>query len=134
MKLVEQLPQIDAQSTSMVCGDVVAEIGDLYRLYLALNYIRKPIVTGAFRTDTWWVMKEMLSAVAGGDAALAAQADRRVRRLPVAAAALERPDVPEPDRLRAGRHPGRAGVDAARRRHRARSRSPRPSSSTRPSA
>jgi trimethylamine---corrinoid protein Co-methyltransferase len=71
VKLVEQLPQIDAQSTAMVCGDVVPEIGDLYRLYLALNYIRKPIVTGAFRTDTWWVMKEMLSAVAGGDAALA---------------------------------------------------------------
>jgi trimethylamine--corrinoid protein Co-methyltransferase len=73
MKLVEQLPQIDAQSTSMICGDVVPEIGDLYRLYLALNYIRKPIITGAFRTDTWWTMKEMLSAVAGGDAALAAR-------------------------------------------------------------
>jgi trimethylamine---corrinoid protein Co-methyltransferase len=73
VKLVEQLPQIDAQSTAMICGDVVAEIGDLYRLYLALNYIRKPIVTGAFRTDTWWTMKEMLSAVAGGDAALAAR-------------------------------------------------------------
>jgi trimethylamine---corrinoid protein Co-methyltransferase len=73
VKLVEQLPQIDAQSTSMICGDVVAEIGDLYRLYLALNYIRKPIVTGAFRTDTWWTMKEMLSTVAGGDAALAAR-------------------------------------------------------------
>ncbi len=73
MKLVEQLPQIDAQSTSMICGDVVPEIGDLYRLYLALNYIRKPIVTGAFRTDTWWVMKEMLAAVAGGEAALAAR-------------------------------------------------------------
>lgn len=71
VKLVERLPQIDAQSTAMVCGDVVPEIGDLYRLYLALNYMRKPIVTGAFRTDTWWVMKEMLSAVAGGDRALA---------------------------------------------------------------
>src|SRR5512140_412767 len=73
MKLVEQLPQIDAQSTAMICGDVVPEIGDLYRLYLALNYIRKPIITGAFRTDTWWTMKEMLSAVAGGEAALAAK-------------------------------------------------------------
>jgi trimethylamine---corrinoid protein Co-methyltransferase len=73
VKLVEQLPQIDAQSTSMICGDVAPEIGDLYRLYLALNYIRKPIVTGAFRTDTWWTMKEMLTAVAGGEAALAAK-------------------------------------------------------------
>lgn len=73
VKLVEGLPQIDAQSTAMICGDVPPEIGDLYRLYLALNYVRKPIVTGAFRTDTWWTMKEMLAAVAGGDAALAAK-------------------------------------------------------------
>jgi trimethylamine---corrinoid protein Co-methyltransferase len=73
VKLVEQLPQIDAQSTAMICGDVTPEIGDLYRLYLALNFIRKPIVTGAFRTDTWWTMKEMLSAMAGGDGALAAK-------------------------------------------------------------
>ena len=73
IKLVEGLPQIDAQSTAMICGDVAAEIGDLYRLYLALNFMRKPIVTGAFRTDTWWTMKEMLTTVAGGAEALAAR-------------------------------------------------------------
>jgi trimethylamine--corrinoid protein Co-methyltransferase len=73
MKLVEALPQIDAQSTAFVCSDVVPEIGDLYRLYLALNYMNKPIVTGAFRKDTWGTMKEMLSAVAGGDEALASK-------------------------------------------------------------
>lgn len=71
VKLVETLPQIDAQSTAFICSDVVPEIGDLYRLYLALNYMNKPIITGAFRKDTWWTMKEMLSAVAGGDQALA---------------------------------------------------------------
>ena len=71
VKLVEMLPQLDAQSTAMICADVVEEIGDLYRLYLALNYMRKPIVTGAFRKDTWWTMKEMLVAVAGGEEALA---------------------------------------------------------------
>src|SRR4030065_1420329 len=70
-KLVETLPQIDAQSTAFVCSDVVPEIGDLYRLYLALNYMNKPIITGAFRKDTWWTMKEMLSIVAGGDDAFA---------------------------------------------------------------
>ena len=73
VKLVEMLPQLDAQSTSMVCADVPVEIGDLYRLYLALNYMRKPIITGAFRTDTWWVMKEMLAVVSGGEAALRAR-------------------------------------------------------------
>lgn len=71
VKLVEMLPQLDAQSTAMICADVVEEIGDLYRLYLALNFMRKPIVTGAFRKDTWWTMKEMLATVAGGDKALA---------------------------------------------------------------
>jgi trimethylamine--corrinoid protein Co-methyltransferase len=70
VKLVEMLPQIDAQSTAMVCGDVPAEIGDLYRLYLALNYMRKPIITGAFRKDTWWIMRELLVAAAGGAAKL----------------------------------------------------------------
>ena len=73
VKLVETLPQIDAQSTALICADVPAEIGDLYRLYLALHYIRKPIVTGAFRKDTWWTMKEMLVAVAGGERSLSAR-------------------------------------------------------------
>jgi len=71
VKLVETLPQLDAQSTALICTDVPEEIGDLYRLYLALNYMEKPIVTGAFRKDTWWTMKDMLVAVAGSEQALA---------------------------------------------------------------
>jgi trimethylamine---corrinoid protein Co-methyltransferase len=70
VKLVEVLPAIDAQSTAMVCRDVPEEISDLYRLYLALNFMRKPIITGAFRKDTWWVMRELLLSVAGDQAAL----------------------------------------------------------------
>jgi trimethylamine--corrinoid protein Co-methyltransferase len=73
VKLVETLPQLDAQSTAMICADVPEEIGDLYRLYLALNYMRKPIITGAFRKDTWWTMKEMLVATVGSEEALAAK-------------------------------------------------------------
>jgi len=71
VKLVETLPQLDAQSTSFICSDVPEEIGDLYRLYIALNYMRKPIITGAFRKDTWWTMKDMLVAAAGGEKQLA---------------------------------------------------------------
>jgi trimethylamine--corrinoid protein Co-methyltransferase len=67
VKLVETLPALDAQSTAMVCADVPQEIGDLYRLYLALLYMRKPLVTGAFRKDTWWIMREMLLVAAGGE-------------------------------------------------------------------
>jgi len=71
VKLVETLPQIDAQSTALLCQDVPEEIGDLYRLYIALNFMRKPIITGAFRVDSWHVMKDMLVAVAGSRSALA---------------------------------------------------------------
>ncbi len=71
IKLVETLPGYDAQSTAFVTRDVPAEIGDLYRLYLALNYMRKPIITGAFGKETWWDMWEMLVAVAGGEQELA---------------------------------------------------------------
>ncbi|UCC61894.1 MAG: trimethylamine methyltransferase family protein, partial [Anaerolineae bacterium] len=73
VKLVETIPQLDAQSTAMICTDVPEEIGDLYRLYIALNFMRKPIITGAFRKDTWWTMKDMLVAVAGSKEALAAR-------------------------------------------------------------
>lgn len=70
VKLVETLPELDAQSTAFVCRDVPEGIGDLYRLYLALRYMRKPIITGAFDKHTWWVMYEMLVAAAGSQAAL----------------------------------------------------------------
>jgi len=71
VQLVETLPELDAQSTALVCSDVVEEIGDLYRLYLALSFMNKPVITGAFRKDTWWVMRELLLAAAGGEDALA---------------------------------------------------------------
>ncbi|MGB2962386.1 MAG: trimethylamine methyltransferase family protein [Anaerolineales bacterium] len=70
VKLVETIPQLDAQSTAMICVDVPEEIGDLYRLYLALNFMRKPIITGAFGKDTWWTMKDMLVTMAGSEKAL----------------------------------------------------------------
>jgi trimethylamine--corrinoid protein Co-methyltransferase len=71
IKLVEMLPQVDAQSTAFITSDVPEGIGDLYRLYLALNFMRKPIVTGAFEKETWWTMKDMLVAVVGSEKDLA---------------------------------------------------------------
>jgi trimethylamine--corrinoid protein Co-methyltransferase len=67
VKLVETIPQLDAQSTAFITSDVPEAIGDLYRLYLALNYMRKPIITGAFEKETWWTMKDMLVAVVGSE-------------------------------------------------------------------
>jgi trimethylamine--corrinoid protein Co-methyltransferase len=70
VKLTEALPQLDAQSTAMVPGDVPQGMADLYRLYLALLYATKPVITGAFSIETLHVMKEMLVAVRGSEGAL----------------------------------------------------------------
>jgi trimethylamine--corrinoid protein Co-methyltransferase len=66
LKVAEQIPQYDAQSTSVVCTEVNKDIQDLYRLYLVLLYSKKPIVTGAFTNKTVHEMIEMLAIFAGG--------------------------------------------------------------------
>jgi trimethylamine--corrinoid protein Co-methyltransferase len=66
IKIADQLPQLDAQSTAVVCNEIPKEIGDIYRLYLVLRYSKKPVVTGAFSTKTTDLMIEMLSIFAGG--------------------------------------------------------------------
>ncbi len=67
VKVAEALPQLEAQSTAIVCSDIPKPVGDLYRLYLVLLHSRKPIVTGAFHLATLGVMIEMVE-VAGGPA------------------------------------------------------------------
>lgn len=69
LKVAEQLSQYDAQSTAVVCHDVPQTIQDSYRLYLALIYSKKPIVTGAFTNKTVIEMIDMLAILAGGHAA-----------------------------------------------------------------
>ena len=70
LKVAEQIPQYDAQSTAIVCTEVKKEIQDLYRLYLVMLYSRKPIVTGAFTNKTVHQMIDMLAIFAGGREAL----------------------------------------------------------------
>ncbi len=69
-KVVEQLENIHAQSTAIICSDVPEEVGDRYRLYLALIYSKKPIVTGTFAKESFEVMKDMLIAVRGDEKGL----------------------------------------------------------------
>lgn len=66
IKIAEQLSQYDAQSTAVVCHDVPQAIQDSYRLYLALLFSKKPIVTGAFTNKTVTEMIDMLAIMAGG--------------------------------------------------------------------
>ena len=65
-QVAEMLPQYAAQSTSMVCSDVAAEIGDLYRLFLVLWHSNKPIVTGGFSAAGGKRMMDLLAVEAGG--------------------------------------------------------------------
>jgi trimethylamine--corrinoid protein Co-methyltransferase len=71
IRVAEELPNIHAQSTALVCSDVPQEIADRYRLFLVLKYSVKPIITGTFTLDGTLAMKNMLSAVVGGDQKLA---------------------------------------------------------------
>lgn len=66
-KVVEQLEHIHAQSTSIICSDVPEELADRYRLFLALVYSRKPVVTGTFEKKSFENMKEMLIYIRGGE-------------------------------------------------------------------
>src|SRR5574339_410666 len=65
LKIAEQLSQYDAQSTAVICHDVPQGIQDSYRLYLALLYSKKPVVTGAFTNKTVQEMIDMLAIFAG---------------------------------------------------------------------
>ena len=71
VKVAEMLPQIDAQSTAVVCDEIPREIGDLWRLYAVLMYSTRPIVTGAFSITTLQNMIDMVAIFAGGREALA---------------------------------------------------------------
>jgi trimethylamine--corrinoid protein Co-methyltransferase len=69
--VAEGLDAYAAQSTAIVCHDVPAEVGDLYRLLLVLLHSDKPVVTGAFRIPTLEAMIDLLAIDAGGRSALA---------------------------------------------------------------
>ncbi len=73
VRVAEMLPAYDAQSTAIVCGDVPAGVGDLYRLFLVLLGSAKPIVTGAFSPRGTTAMVDLLALDAGGREALAAR-------------------------------------------------------------
>lgn len=61
-KIVDHLKYIDAQSTSFSYTDVPNEAQDWHRLYIALRYGYKPVVTGTFRKESFQIMKELLLA------------------------------------------------------------------------
>ena len=72
-KMMTRMNHIASQSTAMIPADVHEMISDSYRLYLSLLYCEKPVVTGAFTSQAFEIMKELQIAVRGSKEALAAK-------------------------------------------------------------
>jgi trimethylamine--corrinoid protein Co-methyltransferase len=72
-RLTDALTHIRAQSTGVVPSDIPEAVSDRFRLYVALCCSAKPVITGTFIKESFPVMKEMLVAVRGSEAALKAK-------------------------------------------------------------
>ena len=70
-RLVHQLKNIRAQSTSLVPADMPMEVTDYYRMYIAVQCCDKPIVTGLFRHESFDTMLELMSVLRGSKKAVA---------------------------------------------------------------
>ena len=66
-KLMGSLDNIASQSTAFVPADVPGPISDSYRLFLSLLFCEKPIVTGAFSSEGFEVIRD-LQLIVRGDA------------------------------------------------------------------
>ena len=64
-RLTECLEHLHFQSTGIVSSDVADLISDSYRLFLALQFSTKPVVTGTFRVEGFKPMHDMLVAIRG---------------------------------------------------------------------
>jgi len=68
--LTDALSNIAAQSTEMISTDVPEAMQDRYRLYIGLQFCKKPVVTGTFAVESFEIMKDMLVTVRGSEQAL----------------------------------------------------------------
>lgn len=66
-RVTDCLSNLAAQSTCLISSDVPKEVGDRYRLLIALLFSSKPIVTGTFSLDGFAPMRDMLLAVRGNE-------------------------------------------------------------------
>ncbi len=64
--LTDRLPAFEAQSTAVVPTDVPEQLADRYRLFLALIYGKKPVITGTFTKEAYSTMLSLLTAVRRG--------------------------------------------------------------------
>jgi trimethylamine--corrinoid protein Co-methyltransferase len=70
-RLIAALPYLDFQSTGLISSDVPGKSSDAYRLFVALQWCAKPVVTGTFTVEGFAPMFQMLAIVRGGSEELA---------------------------------------------------------------
>jgi len=70
-KITGHLKYIDAQSTALIYQDIPKNAQDWHRLYLALSYCPKPVITGTFRKESFSIMQELLLACRTSEKSLA---------------------------------------------------------------
>lgn len=72
-KVISRLNNIVSQSTAFIPADVHEKISDSYRLYLSLLFCEKPVVTGAFTSEAFAIMKDLQLAIRGTEEKLVAK-------------------------------------------------------------
>ncbi len=70
-RLTQALPHLAFQSTGLIGSDVPGRASDAYRLFHALLWCAKPVVTGTFSVESFGPMSGLLAAVRGGTKELA---------------------------------------------------------------
>lgn len=70
-RVTQALPHLAFQSTGLIGSDVPGRASDAYRLFHALFWCAKPVVTGTFSVESFEPMSGLLAAVRGGSKALA---------------------------------------------------------------
>jgi trimethylamine--corrinoid protein Co-methyltransferase len=65
--VTDRLESYRLQSTAVVPSDVPDVVADCARLFFALTWCAKPVITGTFREASFGVMLRMLQAVAGSE-------------------------------------------------------------------
>ncbi|MBN1221783.1 MAG: trimethylamine methyltransferase family protein [Candidatus Aminicenantes bacterium] len=70
-RLTDCLEHLHLQSTGILSTDVPEVLADSYRMYIGLQYSKKPMVTGTFRVEGFQPMHRMLVAIRGSEKNLA---------------------------------------------------------------
>jgi trimethylamine--corrinoid protein Co-methyltransferase len=70
-RLTDCLEHIHFQSTGIISTDIPGAVSDSYRMFIGLQYCKKPIVTGTFQIEGFQPMHKMLVAIRGSKQNLA---------------------------------------------------------------